>query len=222
MKKLKPILGALMIVLSLAGLLFWELKGRDTVMTDQVLVAVEEIQEGTTVSGSMFVIKGVPKSNLIEGALTPADAALIHGKVASQYIPKNDQIMMEYFRDNEFYLKRDESIFVIDPAWIAMRSSALRRGDIVDIYGSSGLGLIGTYRVAYVKDDAEREVRNAGEETSGKVVTDILERPDSTSVIDHIEIIATFREYENLVNFATGVDGTTPAALIIVQRGGAR
>jgi hypothetical protein len=219
LKKLKPILGALLILLSMAGLLFWELEGRDTVMMDQVLVAGEDIQKGTTLSGSMLVVKGVPKSNLIEGALTPADAALIHGKVASQFIPKNDQIIMVYFRENEFYMKRDESIFVIDPGWIAMRSSALRRGDVVDIYGSNGIGLIGTYRIAYVKDDAEREVRNAGEETSETVVKDILERPDSTSVIDHIEIITTYREYENLMDLVSGTGGTTPAALIIVQRG---
>lgn len=221
MKKLKAILGIALILLSIAGLFFWELKGRETVMTDQVLVAEEEILKGTMVSGSMLAVKGVPKSNLLEGALTPADAALIQGKVASQFIPKNDQIIMEYFCDDEFYLKKDESIFVIDPGWIAMRSSALRRGDVIDIYGSNGRGLIGTYRVAYVKDASEREVKNAGEDTSGNAGADILERPDSTSVIDHFEIISTFREYENLVNCVNGSGGTTPEALIIVQRGGA-
>jgi len=61
----------------------------------------------------------------------------------------------------------------------------------------------------------EREVRNAVDEEGG-AASDILERTDSTSVIDHIEIISTFREYENLVNC---VNGITPAALIIVQRG---
>lgn len=219
MRKLKPILGVVLILLSIAGIFFWELKGREAVMTDQVLVAGEEIQEGTVINGSMFVVKGVPESNLLEGALTPADAAVIQGKVASQFIAKNDQIIMEYFHEDKFYLKGDESIYVIDPGWIAMRSSSLRKGDVVDIYGGGGLGIIGTYRIAYVKDEAEREVKNAGEETSGNMGTDILERPDSTSVIDHIEIITTFREYENLINCVNGADGTTPAALIIVQRG---
>lgn len=219
MKKLKPILGIVLILLSIAGLFFWELKGRETVMTEQVFVADKEIQKGTMVNAGMLVVKGVPKANLLEGALTSADAALIQGKVASQFIAKNDQIVMEYFCDDEFYLKNDESIFVIDPGWIAMRSSALRRGDVIDIYGSNGRGLIGTYRVAYVKDATEREVKNAGEDPSGNNGTDILERPDSTSVIDHVEIITTFRGYENLVNCVNGGGGTTPAALIIVQRG---
>lgn len=220
MRKLKPILGVVLILLSIAGLFFWELKGRETVMTDQVLVAGEEIRKGTVVSGSMFDVKGVPKSNLIEGALTPADAATAQGKVASQFIAKNDQIIMEYFCDEEFYLKRGESVFVIDPGWIAMRSSSLRRGDVVDIYGSNGLGLIGTFRIAYVKDASEREVKNAGDDTaSGNNGSDILQRPDSTSVIDHVEIISTFTEYEKLVDSVNGAGGSTPAALILVQRG---
>jgi hypothetical protein len=219
LRKLKPILGVILILLSIAGIFFWEMKGREAVMTDQVLVAREEIQEGTAVNASMFVAKGVPKSNLLIGALTPMDVAVIHGKVASQFIAKNDQIIMEYFRDDEFFLEGNESIFVIDPDWIAMRSSSLRKGDVVDIYGDSGSGLIGTYRIAYVKDESEREVKNAGEEASGSEAANILERPDGTSVIDHIEIITTYREYENLVSCVNGSAGTTPAALIIVQRG---
>lgn len=219
LRKLKSILGIVLILVSIAGLLFWEMKGRETVMTDQVLVAGEDIRKGTMVSGSMFAVKGVPKSNLLKGALAPEDTAMILGKVASQFIAKNDQIIPEYFCDDEFYLERDESIFVIDPGWIAMRSSALRRGDVVDIYGSNGLGLIGTYLIAYVKDASEREVKNAGENTPENTGIDILDRPDSTSVIDHIEIITTFMEYENIINCVTGAGGTTPAALIIVQRG---
>ena len=219
MRKLKTILGFVLILLSIAGIFFWELKGREAVMTDQVLVAGEEIKEGTAVDAGMFAAKGVPKSNLLEGALTPADAAILQGKVASQLIAKNDQIIMGYFRDDEFYLKSGESIFVIDPDWISMRSSSLRKGDVVDIYGDSGYGLIGTYRIAYVKDESEREVKDAGEETTGNTAADILDRPDSTSVIDHIEIIMTFGEYENLVSCVNGDSGITPAALIIVQRG---
>ena len=112
-----------------------------------------------------------------------------------------------------------------------MRSSALRRGDIVYIYGTNGLGLLGTFRIAYVKDEAEREVKNAGEgsesnagggagygsesDTGG----DILARMDSTSVIDHVEIITTYQEYERLAGSVGGADGATPAALIIVQKG---
>jgi hypothetical protein len=223
MRKLRPILGILLIVLSIAGLFLWEWKGREAIMMEQVLVAGEMIREGVAVNGEMFATKGVSKESLMEGALAPADLRRIQGKVAAQSIMKNGQIAMEYFRDDESYLERGESIFVIDPEWIAMRSSALRKGDLVDIYGDNGLGLLGTFRVAYVKDEADREVKDVGTEVGGPGVgnpkSDILERPDGTSVIDHIEIIATFQEYEELVALVGGTDETVPAALIIVQRG---
>ncbi|MDD3169043.1 MAG: SAF domain-containing protein [Eubacteriales bacterium] len=216
LKKIKSFLGILLILLSLAGLFLWEWKGREMILMEEVLVAGEEIQKGSTVSSSMFLTKGVPKSNLVEGALTPADMELLQGKVSSQLIVRNDQIIMRYFRDNKFHLNRNESIFVLNPSWIAMRSSALRRGDLVDIYDSNGLDLLGTFRVAFVKDASEREVRNAAGELAAIGGYEILDRADSTSVIDHIEIISTVRKYEKLVSF---VSGATPAALIIVQRG---
>lgn len=225
MRKLKPILGVLLILLSIAGLFFWEWKGREAVMTVEVLVAREDIREGERVSGGMFTARGIPKTSLLEEALTPGDLGLIQGKMAAQLIAKNGQIIMDYFRDDVFRLKGGESVFVIDPGWISMRSSALRRGDVVDIYGSNGLGFLGTYRIAYVKDSSEREVRDAGAETAGSggngrsAGNGILDRPDSTSIIDHIEIISTIREYEYLADCVSGAGGTTPAALIIVQRG---
>ncbi len=219
MKKIRSIVGILLILSAVAGLLFWEWKGREAVLTDKVLVAAAEIQKGTEVNSDMFLTISVPKKNLLEGALKPIDTKLLQGKRASQFIAKNGQIIIDYFRENTFRLQQDESIFVIDPDWVVMRSSALRRGDVVDIYGTNGLGFLGTFRVAYVKDAAEREVRDAGESEGSCGSEDILCRPDSTSVIDHIEIISTFREYEYLVQSVSGEGGATPAALILVQRG---
>lgn len=216
LRKIRSILGILLILLSIVGLFLWEWKGRETILMDEVIVAREEIKKGTKVSSNLFLTKGVPKTNLLEGALTPDDMEHLQGKVTSQLIAKNDQIITAYFREDAFYLGQEESVFVIDSNWIAMRSSALRRGDMVDIYGSNGMGLLGTFQIAFVKDASEREVRNAAEEAAGKSGNEILERTDSTSVIDHIEIISTFDEYENLLNC---VNGTTPTALIIVQRG---
>ena len=219
LKRFKSILGIMLILLSIGGLFLWEWKGREAILMDEVLVAAEEIQKGTLVDGSMFIVKGVPKENMLEGALTPGDMSILQGKAASQYIPKNNQIVMNYFGNNEFRLKQDESVFVIDPGWIAMRSSALRRGDVVDIYGTNGLGLLGTFRVVYVKDASEREVKDTGDGDRACAGSDILDRTDSTSVIDHVEIISTFHDYEYLVDCVSGTDGATPAALIIVQRG---
>jgi hypothetical protein len=217
LRRIKSILGILLILLSVLGLFLWEWKGREAIMTERVLVAREEIRKGAEIDSSMFLIKGVSKENLLPGALMPDQMKRLQGKVAMQLISENDQIIMRYFSDNEFYLKKGQSIFAIKPGWIAMRSSSLRRGDLIDIYGATGGEILGTYKIAYVKDEADREVRNADVELQRAADTEsVLERADSTSVIDHIEIITTYSEYEKLVSY---VSGTTGSALVIVQRG---
>ncbi|MDD2189595.1 MAG: SAF domain-containing protein, partial [Eubacteriales bacterium] len=216
LKRMRSILGLLLILLSIAALFLWEWKGRHAILLQEVLVATEEIQMGAAVNSSMFQTKGVLKENIVHEALTREQANLLQGKIALQMIPKNDQIIMDYFGDNSFSLKEDESIFVISQEWIAMRSSALRRGDMVDIYGNNGIGFLGTYQIAFVKDESEREVKDAGKGEQKEAVSDILQRTDSTSFIDHIEIITTFSEYEKI---AACIGSTTPCALIIVQRG---
>ncbi|MDD4565701.1 MAG: SAF domain-containing protein [Eubacteriales bacterium] len=217
MKRMRSILGILLILISISGLFLWEWKGREVILMQEVLVAKEEIQKGTLVNSSMFQTKGIPKDNMLQDALTPDESNMIKGKIAMQLIPQNNQIIMKYFEENPLKLMKEESIFVIDPGWIAMRSSSLRRGDMVDVYGSNGTGFLGTFQVAFVKDQSEREVKDAAEGIlQHGVKEDILNRTDSTSVIDHIEIITTFSEYEKI---ADCVGGLTPSALIIVQRG---
>jgi hypothetical protein len=163
-------------------------------------------------------VKGIPKSNLLEKALGPEDLAAIQGRVSAQLIAQNGQIIQDYFLDDDMNLKNDESVFVIRSEWIAMRCSALRRGDWIDFYGDHGTGFLGSYRIAYVKDEAEREVVEAGTTTGKTVAGGILERTDSTSVIDHIEIITTLAEYERLKMIVEGIAEATPCGLIIVQR----
>ena len=216
-KRTKSILGILLIIISLAGLFLWEWRGRDVIMLEQVIVAKTEIQKGTIITDNLFIKKGIPKENKLKGALTPDKVSQLQGKVASQLIAENDQIIKDYFAENEFYLKKNESIFVIQSNWIAMRSSSLRRGDLVDIYGNTGEELLGTFQIAYVKDESDREVKNAdGQMQLYTDNDDILERENSTSVIDHIEIISTYNEF---IGIEAYVNGEIPAKLILVQRG---
>ncbi|MDD2190330.1 MAG: hypothetical protein PHS11_05560, partial [Eubacteriales bacterium] len=61
MKRMRSILGLLLILLSIAALFLWEWKGRDAILLQEVLVATEEIQMGAAVNSSMFQTKGVLK-----------------------------------------------------------------------------------------------------------------------------------------------------------------
>jgi hypothetical protein len=117
----------------------------------------------------------------------------------------------EYFSEDTFYLRKGESPFVIKPEWISMRSSSLRRGDWVDLYEDREHTLIGTFRVAFVKDSNEVEVRNVGEGNNNSA----LDRTDASAIISHIEIISDLDGYEKVL---AQVSGVSPAGLIVVQK----
>lgn len=198
MKKIKLLVGMLLIVSAVAGLIFWEAKGREAVLCSPVLVAKSTIEKGSPLTASLFTSEGIPEKNRIEGALSPKESGKVIGKVAAQSIVKNAQISSEYVQEPEQFLKPGQSVYVIPKKWIAMRSSGLRRGDWVTIYNKDGSEKAGRYRIAFVKDEAEREVKDADE---GKK-TGLLDRLDSTSVINHLEIVTDLEGYERLRQMA--------------------
>lgn len=182
---------------------------------DPVLVAKEQIQQGTIITENLFRVLGVMEENRIEGALEPLDLSSIVGKVATQTIMKNSQIVTAYFVEQTFFLDRGESIFVIKPEWIVMRSSSLRRGDIIDIYGADGQSLFGSFRIAFVKDANELEVVNQ----EGQQVDGVLDRVNSTALIDHIEIIASLSEYQSIIEYAGSPESK---GLLLIHKGVSR
>lgn len=210
MKRVRMAIGLLLIIGSIAGLIYWETDGREAVLMDQVLVAKDTILPGTLVTAQHFTEAGVLGENKIEGALRPDRVSEVIGKRSIQLIVKNGQISEDYFAEDDFYLKEQESLFVVKPEWIAMRSSSLRKGDWVDIYDDRGYSLIGTYRVAFVKDSNEVEVLNSGNSD----VRSVLDRTDSTSVVSHVEIISDMTGYKEILKH---VQGVTPGGLILVQ-----
>ncbi|MDD2216689.1 MAG: hypothetical protein PHE41_09035 [Eubacteriales bacterium] len=210
MKRIRTVIGLFLIAAAIAGFIYWELAGRETVLMDTFLVANETILPGTVVKATHFAEAGILTKNQVEGAIAPHRLSEIVGKVAVQRIIKNDQIVAEYFLENDFYLINGESIFVLKPEWITMRSSSLRRGDWVDIYEDRENSLIGRYRVAFVKDSNEIEVQNS--ENGGQ---SILDRVNSTSVISHIEIITDLPGFQKIVEKVEGVIGS---GLLLVQR----
>jgi hypothetical protein len=210
-KRARLFLGLFLVVCAVSALIYWELNGREKVLMDQVLVARETILPGTVITGDMFMESGILEDNKIDGALEPNRLNEVLGKVAKQKIIKKAQVTHEYFLDNEFYLNEGESVFKILPEWIYLYSSSLRRGDYVDIYEFGKHVKLGTYRVAFVKDQNDIEVRDVNLESSS-----ILDRTDSTSIISHIEIITNLNEYEEILK---SVQNSTFAGLLIVQRG---
>ncbi len=210
MKKSRTVIGLLLIVFAAAGLIFWEVKGRDAVLMDTVIVASEVIPAGTVITRDMLSPAGIPGENRIKGSLDWESLPQIIGMAARQDIIKNGQVSREYLAEDGFYLRGGQSVFVIRPEWVAMRSSSIRRGDWIDIYENGQHEKIGTYRVAFVKDANEIEVTDG----EGRKESDALSRTISTSIISHVEIIADMKEYVNILDSVR--DGST--GLLLVQK----
>lgn len=216
MRKIKLFIGILLMMLSISSLLFWEMKGRDVILLEPVLVAKEDIAENTKLDASLFIVKGIPRENLLEGVLREKDLKALTDRQAKSDILKNSQLTWRSLWEKDFFLKEDESIFVIQPQWIAMRSSALRKDDWVDIYREDGSEKVGTYRVAFVKDSADREVKDISLMGESHREKNWLNRTDGTAVIDHIEIISTLADYIKILHTVAGEETGT---LMILQKG---
>ncbi|MEA4987776.1 MAG: hypothetical protein VB095_06925 [Anaerovorax sp.] len=191
-------IGIILIVSSICGLFFWEAKGREFFLMDQVFVAAERIPMGTEVNSDQFKLVYVLRENKVPKAFSKEDRGRLQGKVTAQIIEKNQQITMGTFCKERTPIEEGKSVFLIKPEWIDSRSSSLRRGDWVDFYLAESGTFIGCYPIAFVKDEKEKEVKN--DET---ITQDyILERTDANAQISHIEIIAALSDYEGIRHMA--------------------
>lgn len=198
-KNLKLIVGIMLIVVSLTSFIFWETKGRDMVYREELVVASQEIRAGDVLSNENITVRSIDSKDVISGAAADEDYEKLIGRTAEQYIPQGAQLNTEFLsEEGAIELGIEESIFAIESDLIDMVSSSLRRGDRVRVYGNSGKEFLGEYRVAFVKDSSDREVKNLETLNNNKP----LEREDSNYRISSIEIICTRGDYAKIVDFA--------------------
>ena len=213
MKVVKPLIGGVLILVAIGGLIYWETIGRETVVTEKILVAAVDITEGEIADSAMFVEASILKENIINEALKLEDAQELIGRRASTDILKNQQIVMHAFKEKDYSMQAGKAPFKIEADWIAGRSSSLRQGDNVKLYDWRGELYLGEFEVAFVKDSGEHEVVDAVNPWSSKK---ILERTSGTASISHIEIIAILEEYKVIRSYIEAVPGNQ---ILIVQKG---
>ena len=162
MRSIKLVTGVILIVLAITGFTFWESHGRDMLYETELAVASGDIRQGELITEKNVETRGIGSDYVMSGAVKAERVADIMGKKAKQYIPKGGQISADFLTDeNDIVLKDGESVYCISSDMIGMVSSSLRRGDRVHIYGGGGKEDLGSYTVAFVKDDSDREVKNA-------------------------------------------------------------
>ncbi len=195
----KEWIGVILLVIVVIGFAVWEGWGRARYLTEEVVVAAEEIPEGTLLDASLFVKANVEKKSVMEGAIRPGTIDRIRGKRAAVAIPKNAMVSEYQLRDSDYYLAEGESVYVLKGEWIALRSSSLRRGDWIDLYtlaGDETFSKLGRYRVSFVKDANESEVKNTTDAGAAEYDTSpVLSRTSSTAAVETVEIIATEKDY---------------------------
>ena len=207
MKNIKLVIGVILIVLAITGFTFWESHGRDMLYETEVAVASGDIKQGELITEKNVEARG---DYVMSGAVKAERMADIMGKKAKQYIPKGGQISADFLtEENDIVLKDGESIYCISSDMIGMVSSSLRRGDRVHIYGGAGREDLGSYTVAFVKDDSDREVKNASERKNDTP----LARESSNYSISSIEIVCTRDAYSKLSEYVS----TSEKTLTIVQ-----
>lgn len=211
MKRFRTLLGILLIILSILSLLWWENMGREELLMESVMVAINNIEKGNVINEKNFIeIKNITEST-IPGAITPQNFNKINGLVAKQYIPKLAQVTTSMFTEKNKILLDGYSIFPIKNKWIDSRSSSLRKGDEIDIYDEKGEVYVGTFKTAYVKDSNEQEVVGTEENHS----EEMLQRNFSSSMIAHVEIITSIVEYKKIWKLAE----EQQMKFLIVQKG---
>lgn len=215
MKKLRKFAGILLILIAVLILVVWEAKGREMILMDNVLVAKHEIRAGETLDQSMFAAVSVPRDAKALNAVTAAERESLNGRVTNVTIPQNGQMPAGFIRGKEVAISKDDAFFVIRREWIFMRSSALRRGDYVDIVSSDGEVDFGRYKIAFVKNAEEQEVLE-----SDKAAFDGGQKNARTNgnyKIDHVEIVATKQQYLAIKSYAESGSGPS---LILIGRDG--
>lgn len=213
MKNTKLIIGAVLMIAAITGFTLWESHGRDMLYETELAVASADIRKGELITDANVEIRGIGSDYVMSGAVKGERVGDIVGKKAKQYIPAGGQISQDFLTDeNDIVLKDGESIYCIGEDMIGMVSSSLRRGDRVHIYGGAGKEDLGSYTVAFVKDNADREVKNAEELKNDTP----LAREESNYSISSIEIVCTRDAYAQLSDYV----GDSEKTLTIVQEVG--
>ena len=146
--KIKSIIGIALIVLSIAGMVFWESYGREAVVSTDILTAARDISEGETVSEGDIAVSSVDRSFVMVSALPASELDTLTGMRLSSSVKEGQQLASDHFTDAPEFIEEGESIFVIPGSWIFTMSSVPQREDRCDFYLMPDESFIGSYVLA--------------------------------------------------------------------------
>jgi len=201
--KIKGIIGIVLIVAVGFGVFYWEAYGREALIYEEVIVLTKDVQKNTEITEDIIQYVKRDQSAVIEGSLK--DPYKVIGKEAKHFIPKNTQIVSNYFDAPNLVLSEEEFIFRIPNDWLKAFPPSIRRKDVAYFYpvdqsrkapedfdfSKKDEDAITSAIIAYVKDSANREVTS----------TSLEDRLDASSNISSVEIIGTLEKIEKLKKY---------------------
>jgi hypothetical protein len=209
------IIGLLLMLAMIAMIYFWETSGREKYLYKEVVVLNQNIEKNTRITPEMLEIAKINPDDFIEGAVVKKQD--VSGKYSVQFLVKNSQICLSYFKDSaEEIIKEDFYIFSIPPDWIITFPNSLRRGDIIYFYPVKteiekdeqtkiinnidnlkklDKSNLAQSEVAYLKDSGNREVVDTDDNGNKP-------RYDGSANISSIEIITNYEDVSHLQSLA--------------------
>lgn len=151
--KLAYFMAFLLLGLVVISIVAWDLTFKEKLLYEDVPVLKESVIEGTLITESMIYIDKKESDDIVDGAIL--DVAMILGKTAKQYIPKNAQLVEYYLTSQELVLADNEFLFSIPMEWVLTFPDSLRRGDVVKVYE--------------IPEEFQEKVGAAAEKTEGMV-----------------------------------------------------
>ncbi len=157
--KWKAVIGIILVIASVAGLYFWEVRFRDEFTLVSVLAPVEDIAAGEAVSSDHFKEIRIRPEEKLEGAMDSFDDAYFYGYVTAYPLIKNQQIVSSYLtkpaiEEPEPAVRPEGSRkFIINADWIFSRPDTYKKNDVVMIYALPDKDYLGTYQITDIKTD---------------------------------------------------------------------
>ncbi len=131
-ERIKRIMGLCLLILSIAGIYFWEGWGRENFTTNAIIVLKEDTPAHTIISEDMVKVQHRDINNLIKNPITDIDDII--GKMSKSYIAGNAALSEYYFEDSDMIPDENEYIFQMPKSWIKSCPSTLRRSDDAYLY----------------------------------------------------------------------------------------
>lgn len=170
LRKLRGILGILLILIGISGVFFWEKYGRESFLYLPVIVVAEDLQEGQPITLENIAIKNIDKNSLTGDYFEETDIENILGQITLVNLSKETILSSSFIEDKKLVPQDNESILKIPVDWIISFPSTIRRGDKLFVYpykiksnesgnfDTESLDFIEELVVVYAKDSGAKEV----------------------------------------------------------------